>query len=224
MATVETEETQVLVLPSRQKTTRLEKNALARRDEAKTIKVTSAAKYNEAAVFVLEIKGMEKTVEELYDQHVKDAHTLHKNLTTARGKLLSPLSEARKLVESSMSAWTLEQNRIAQQKAQADAEAERQRELKEAKKIKDAAERKEVIEELKATPVVAESVEIAVPRVSGISARKVVKFKVFDARKVPRQFLIVDESAIRAYVKLHGLEAKIGGVEVYEDVQTQIRA
>lgn len=226
MATVEDSETVVATIPSRQKVSRLEKNALARRDEAKAFKITSIAKYNGAADFALSIKEMEATVGELYDPHVKAAHAMHKGLTDARKKLLDPLVEARTLVQRSMSDWTREQTRLAQVAADEAARLEREEELKAAKKIKNTAERKEVVEELKAAPVVAERVEISVPKVSGVVAKKVVLWRLAnlgDTSKIPRQFLMLNESAIKAYVKLHGMDAKIAGIEVYEDVQTQIR-
>lgn len=56
-------------------------------------------------------------------------------------------------------------------------------------------------------------------RVSG--ARKVWKFDVIDASAVPREFLIVDESAIRRAVGNGARE--IPGVKIYQDVQMSLR-
>jgi hypothetical protein len=47
------------------------------------------------------------------------------------------------------------------------------------------------------------------------------KFEVSDASLVPREFLVVDEKAIRTFVNGGGRE--LNGVRIYEDVQISIR-
>lgn len=218
VADEEENDTLVVSLPNNRKVSRLEKGAIAKRDEAKALKVKSVASYNAAAEFALTCKEMERTIGELYDPHVANAHKTHKDLTTARKRLLDPLTEARKLVESAMSLYTQEQRQLAQAKADEEARIEREKEIAVAKKLKD----KELVKELQAAPVVAEVVETVVPYVRGVSAKPVVSFKVIDEKKVPRAFLMVNEAAIKAYIKLHGMNAVITGVEVFEETKTQI--
>lgn len=220
----EADESTSVSLPNNRKVSRIEKNAIARRDEAKALKVNSVASYNAAAEFALTLKEAEKSVGELYDEHCKKAHDLHKGLTSARKKLLDPIVEARKIVESLMSAWDKEQRRIATEKAQKEAEATRAEEIKAAAKLKD----KELVKELKAAPVVVDPVMISskTPVVRGVVSKTVIKWRLKiagDINKVPRKFLCVDERLVNDYVKAHGLETDIEGIEVYSDTQTQIR-
>ena len=221
MATVDevTPDSKTISLPNSRKVSRLEKQALETKTKATEIKVTSTLTYTAATEFVLAIKEREKIVSELYDPHCANAHKAHKDLTTARGNLLKPLVEARQIVERQLSDWTREQTRLAQEQAQRDADTEQARLLKNAKRRKDT----EAVEELKANPVVAAPVDMPVPKVSGIIAKAVVKFEIVDADKVPRKFMVVDESAIKAYIKIHGMNGDISGVRIYEDVQTQVR-
>lgn len=220
----EADETTQVSLPNNRKVSRIEKNAIASRDEAKKIKVNSVASYNAAAEFALTLKEAERSVGELYDEHCQKAHELHKGLTSARKKLLDPIIEARKIVESAMSSYDREQRRLATEKAQKEAEEERQREIAAAKKSKDA----ELVKELKATPVVVDPVMIQsrTPVVAGILSKPVIKWRLKkegDINLVPRKFLCLDERALTAYVKAHGMDSEIAGIEVYSDVQTQIR-
>lgn len=219
VADEEENETLIVSLPNNRKVSRLEKGAIAKRDEAKTIKVKSVLTYKSAGEFAVACKEMEKTIGELYDPHVANAHKTHKDLTTARKRLLDPLVEARRIVEQSMSAWDQAQRQLAQAKADEDARKEREQEIADAKKSRD----KELVKELQAAPLVTETVTRVVPKIEGVSSKAVVSFKVVDEKKVPRQFLMVNEAAIKAYIKLHGMNAVITGVEVFEETKTQIR-
>lgn len=205
-------ESQVMLLPSKQKTSRMEKANQERLVTANEYKVEDADGYALAAAFALQLKEAERTVGDLFDEHVKKAHELHKGLTGSRKKLLDPLIEARRIVERKMSNWTLEQQRIEREKA----EKERQKEIKQAVKVGD----KELVKDLKE-----QELEIApvAPKVTGIVTKTVTKFRIVNELKVPRTFLCVDESKIKAHIDKHGSSAQIEGVEIYEDVQTQIR-
>jgi hypothetical protein len=211
-------ESKQLVIVDKAKQTRLQKSAQAKLDEANKLTVKTAKAYNEAADFAIACKSVEEMVGELYDEHVANAHATHKALTTARKSLLDPLSSARKIVQDKMSTYDREQRRLAEEKAQAEAEEIRKTEIADAKKRRDT----ELVKELKSAPVEA-IYDIPTPRVAGVVTRDVFTFKVVDLNAVPERFWILDEAAIKREVNAKGLDANIPGVEVSKDVQTQIR-
>ena len=61
------------------------------------------------------------------------------------------------------------------------------------------------------------------PKVQGVSTRRQVSFQVLDPNLVPREYCSVDESKIRAAVKLGGAGTQIPGVRVYEETVTYAR-
>lgn len=71
--------------------------------------------------------------------------------------------------------------------------------------------------EVRATPIAAPVVvvESSVPKVAGIATKTVWKFRVSNPDIVPREFLAVNEQAIRSVVLALKDRAKIPGVEVY---------
>jgi len=60
-------------------------------------------------------------------------------------------------------------------------------------------------------------INVAAAKRSGVSTRKVHKWKVIDEAKIPDQFWILDEKAINALVKAQGEKCKIEGIEVFEE-------
>lgn len=73
--------------------------------------------------------------------------------------------------------------------------------------------------EQRAAAVVAPIIEREVPKVAGLKTREVYKFEIVDASKLPREYLIPDESRIRKVVNALKADANIPGVRVYADKQ-----
>lgn len=71
--------------------------------------------------------------------------------------------------------------------------------------------------EMQARTVVAPIIHRETPKVSGLSDRRVWKFRVVDPAKVPREFLMVDEVKLGRYVRAMRESAKVEGVEVYDE-------
>jgi ATPase subunit of ABC transporter with duplicated ATPase domains len=68
-------------------------------------------------------------------------------------------------------------------------------------------------------------VESQVTKVAGISTKKVWRFKIIDASKIERQWMVPDEKAIQAYVTATKGTRPIPGLEIYsEDVLSSGRA
>lgn len=108
-------------------------------------------------------------------------------------------------------------------KADAEAAAGRQAE---AAKLTQRAESKVEKADIKAAAleqtsaaVVAPIIQRAPPKVAGLTTREVWKFAVEDPAKVPREYLIVDETKIRKVVQALKGDAKIPGVRIYPEKQ-----
>jgi hypothetical protein len=144
-----------------------------------------------------EIKGFFKPIKQKMDAAKKEV--LDKEKET-----LAPVEEAVNLCKKLMGVWEdkQEKKRLAE-------------EARLAEKAKQQAEELGVSEE-----------EIAVseprtkkPKVEGVSSRKIAKFRVVDADKIHRRFLIPDEKKIGQLVRSTGKDAEeiVGGIEVYFD-------
>ena len=113
-----------------------------------------------------------------------------------------------------------EARRIAEEKAQAEASklAAEQMELK--KQAQDIfGEEAEFIPQPVEVPVALPKIEK--PKTTANKFIKVWSCEIMDSALIPRQFLIVDESKIRAYVKMQKDQAVIPGVRTWEEVSVQ---
>ena len=123
-------------------------------------------------------------------------------------------------------------NEERRKKAADDAEAERKRREKEIEAQRKAGEvgkreaerlRKEAEAEAKAqaAAVVDVKVQANIPSVQGVPSRVNWKFRIVDANKIPKAYLIPDEQKIGQTVRLlkdkARTEAVIPGIEVYTD-------
>lgn len=123
-----------------------------------------------------------------------------------------------------------EQERLAKASALAEAKAEELRraaeearaagELQAAARLESSAESAEAKAEsveMQARQVPTPFVNREPPKVAGLSMRENWSFRIVDASKLPREYLVPDEAAIRSTVK--GLKGRtnIPGVEVYRD-------
>ncbi len=149
---------------------------------------------------------------------------------------LEYLARAEIAVKKAMIGWQTEQERIRREEEaklaeiqrkeaerlqrEADKEAARAESLKTDKaKAAAAAKAEELKAQAEATTAIAPTVESTVEEVSGISTRKVWKFKIEDISKLPREYMIPDEKYIGQIVRASKGKKEIPGVKIYsEDV------
>lgn len=123
-----------------------------------------------------------------------------------------------------------EQERLAREAAVAEAKAEELRkeaeaaraagELQTAARLEsraESAEAKAETVEMQARMVPTPILNREPPKVAGLSTRENWNFRIVDASKLPREYLIADEAAIRGVVKAMKGKTNIPGVEVYRD-------
>jgi hypothetical protein len=192
--------------------------------EARALVVVTAEDYAGAANFLKVVKGAQKKVVDHFAAMKAATHAAWKAVTTKEAETLKPLTEAEGMVKNVMLKYQAQEEakrREEQRKLQAAADEaarkERERLEKAAAKLKTPEKRESLLEQ--AAAVVAPVIEVAreAPKVSGQSIRKTWKARVTDIQQVPREWLIVNESALNAFAKSTKGAVKVPGVEFFEE-------
>lgn len=199
--------------------------------------VTSPEESAKALAVGKEVKALLKKVEERRTELVKPHNETVKTINSYAKQISEPLLQAEAHFKKHLVEWekVLEKKRQeefkkaeeARKKAEAEAQAKLKAQQEEAEAIsmfmeqKDV-KRQEIVMQAEAERTVAQAEkdhsaqakEIASNKVSG--ARRRLVHRVIDASKVPREFLIVDDSLIRKAIK-DGVK-EIPGVVIEEEV------
>lgn len=204
--------------------------AIAWPDRASAIVITDADSYAVACGWLLGIKDLRKKIADTFDPHVKRAHDAHKALLKEKAEAEAPLTRAELLLKDRIRAYDAEQDRIRREQQRLADEAARQEAERialeqaaamelEAHATGDVALMAEAVAilETPVAPVPYAPIAKATPKVAGVSIRKRFAFRIVNEAAVPRQYLSVNESKIRAVVSALGQAANIPGVQVYEE-------
>ncbi len=68
------------------------------------------------------------------------------------------------------------------------------------------------------------AVVLAPIKIAGISGRQEWDFEIADASRIPREYLMIDETKIRRVIKALGSEANIPGVRAFQKTVMSVRA
>lgn len=193
--------------------------------QAQSIVVTTADEYEAAAAVMLTLSEREDEIEArkatIWDPLAR--------LTKACQALFNPplkvLEQAKNIVKEKMGAYALEQRNIqlaAQQRANQEAEDAREKLLAKAERAEEVgnSERAMVLE-ARAQSVAAPTIQSETPKVAGVQLREHWLFAVTDADEVPREYMIVDEQAVRAAVNASKGTVKIPGVRIWSTLKPQ---
>lgn len=217
------------------------KEALELVHNATGLKVTDNESFIEGAAMLKAVVEHLRKWKEAIAPAKEAAHQAHKKICDLEKTVSEPLTQVESYLRRQLSAYTTEQERIRreeearlQQVAREEAEARARKEAEdaqvaaalEAEQAGDAKQAAAIIAApVQPEPVFVPSVvvERTVPKVAGLSTRKAWKFRVVDAAKVPRDFLIVDEAKLRKYATAMQEQAKVEGVEFYPEDSTVVR-
>jgi len=203
--------------------------ALTLPTKAKSIVVQDQESLTAANAFLQDIKRMAAQIAATFDPQIATAHKLHRSLIEEKKKFTDPLDLAEKLVKPKIAAYLVEQERIKREAAEKRAKAEEdarklaEKAVAKAEKLEEKGEPEKaaaVIEQAfktveaitDAAPVVPEA-----PETNGLSLRTEWKFVITDVNKIPREYMVPDEVAIRRVVKALKDKANIPGVRVYSE-------
>jgi len=183
--------------------------------------VATVEQFNAGAADLARVKGMQKKLEETRTGITGPMNEALKRVNAFFKSPADRLAAIEQKIKGALVAFDNEQRRkAAEEQARADAAARKERERIEAQARK-AAESGKVEKaaqlEQRASTVVAPIIQREAPKVAGLQMRDAWKFVVEDPAKVPREYLVVDESKIRKVVQALKGDANIPGVRVYAE-------
>jgi len=200
-------------------------------ETAIAFEITDDASDAAGANLLAQVSTLRKAVEERRKEVTGPVNRLVKETNDAYRSISAPLDQAEKHLKAAWSKYRkakAEEEARARTKAAAEAEAARQAE-------EEAADDGDVMAELEAAGKraalersarevpVAEAPARSVKTVGGgtVHTRRKAKFEVVDAKRVPRNFLIVNEKAIGAAVRAGVTE--IDGVRIWTEDEVSVR-
>jgi hypothetical protein len=184
--------------------------------------ITNNNDYVKAGNILLTIKDIRKKIEATFKPIKQKFDAAKKEVLDQEKAADRPLIEAENWIKPLISGYLIEQEKIRQaeerrlqEQARKEEEERRLLEAIEAEKNGQQDEAQAIIDApVQAPPVV---VPKAVPKVEGISMRENWRFRIVDEKKIPREFLRVDEVKIGAYVRAMKSAGNIPGVEIYNE-------
>lgn len=211
------ENEKAVLAPDENKLAAKEADAMA---YAMALVINSNETFTLADKFCVTLKGLENEIIADFAESKKAAAATHKKICAQEKAHLDKVVPPRTMIKQKMAAWQDEQERLRREeeerqrieaKKKADDEALRQAEMAEAEGKPEAAAA--ILE----APVYVAPVVVAptTPKASTV-IRKMWTFRVVNAALVPRQYLIVDESALRKQAAATGNALAVPGVEFYQ--------
>jgi hypothetical protein len=211
-------------------------DALAAPKYALTIRVNNQPTLDVANGFLKNVKTLIGKIDASFDPQIEQAHKLHKSLIAEKKKFTAPLEDAERIVKRTIAGYLAEEDRKRREaeaeraRIETEAREEAERKLKAVEKAEakgDIAKAEAIAQEaantmaakIDAAPVIPDA-----PVASGLSLRKVWKFRIIDAALLPREYLIPDEVKIGRVIRALKDEAKIPGVSVYSEDDISSRA
>lgn len=189
------------------------------------IVVTDDIEYAKVKEWGLALKDLKTQVGELLDEPCAKAYEAHKAITAKRKALLDPIKAGMDLVGKKLGEYEAEQEREAKRQAEALTRAENEARRKEAELYAEQLIDQGHVAEAAAQLRHAENLPDAVVEVEahrpdaakGGTTRTTWKFNITEEALLPREFLMPDEKAIRAYINAKKDRAAIPGVRIWSE-------
>ena len=185
-------------------------------EKAQALEITNSDQYEMAGLLWKEIKAFRAKIAETFDPIIQAAHKAHKEAVGKKKEVDTPADLAQRHVKKLMSDYDYEQEQIrlkeeeeARQKALKE---EEDRRLEEAQAAEDAG-MGDIAETILDQPVEAPTVVVpkSVPKVAGVSFRKVWDFVVEDPDKIPVAYKIPDQVALNNLARAQKSKTNIPG-------------
>lgn len=172
------------------------------------MRVSNNDEYEAAAEFRRTVKLFISEVEERFAEPKASAWATHKAITKLEKETLEGPREAEAMVTRKVTAYLDEQEKKRQEKER-KLEAERLKELGRDKQATAVLEGRR--------DVTGVSIASSVPKVEGLTTRQNWKFRIVDEKKIPREYLIPDETKIGQMVRTMKGDTNIPGIEPYSE-------
>ena len=201
--------------------------------DAITLKVIDPATQHQASQVLLAIAALRKEVADTFRPMKEAAFRAHRTICEQEKKHDQPLADAERAVKAQIGNFVAVQQRLAREAEEAARKVAQERAEREAREeserraiadaealqaMGDTAGAEAVLENPAPMPVryVAPApIAPQVAQVAGISTREDWDFRVVNEAAVPREYLLINESAIRALGKTTKGKARIAGIEFY---------
>jgi hypothetical protein len=201
---------------------------------AHNIRVIDQTTQLQASDFLLGIKAIRGEIADTFKPMKDAAFRAHRVICDQEKKLDAPLAEAEVKVKAQIGAFVQEQQRIARAAEEALRKAELERAQAEAREeaqrlaLEDALALEEIGDSRGAEAVLANPapvpvryvapapVDAQVAQVKGVGVTMVWDFRIVDEAVIPREYMLVNEAAIRNIGKATKGKAKVAGVEFFE--------
>jgi regulator of protease activity HflC (stomatin/prohibitin superfamily) len=198
--------------------------------QAQSITIMNSEDHEIACAFLTFVATGKKQVEEVFDPIVKKAHETHKEAVAQKKKFLDPLLMAEMNVKGKIVTYDTEMQRLRREKEIADAKILQQQQqeaaIAEAQQLEASGDKELadlVLETAATAPAPVVILPPAVEKQEGVSMRQTWKFRITDERLIPREYLMVNESAIGAVVRAQKGMTRIPGIQVYPESGVSVR-
>lgn len=196
--------------------------------------ITNDEEYERGGDILKDIKTRVKAVKEYWKGPKEAANAAHKELVAKEAQMLKPLTEAESIIKNAMLAYTTEVERKRREAEEAARKA-REAEVKRLEAIAAMAEEQgdadtaEIMRDMAEEVPIGEIAAEAKPTAKGVSVRTTWKARVTDPKLVPAYFdgmelRTINMAALNSLAKWRNGEAKIPGVEFYQDSTMSVRA
>ncbi len=189
---------------------------------ALSLKVTDNMTYEKAGELLKASSDLKKKIISFFKPLKQSQDKAKKVLLDAEKEEIGKLTPGIDHLNKEMTTWNLEQENIRQaeedklsREAEAKAEDEKLAAALEAEESGNSEEAEEIMNETMFIPP--PTVEKSVPKIAGQTMTTTWKWRVKDERKVPREFMMINEVAINAHVKGLKDKANIPGIESYPE-------
>ena len=196
--------------------------------QAKLIKVTDAPTYERAGEILGQIKALRREIDAGYDSIITKAYAAHKEAVAKKKEADEPLAQAEAILKPQMIGYINEQKRKAEEEERRQREEARKKaeqEQLEAAMQAEAEGDKETAEAIIQEPVYIPPIQVKaeIPKVPGFSVREQWTFEIVDEKKIPREYLLVDEVSIGKVVRAMKDKTRIEGIRVYNASSAAMR-
>jgi len=196
------------------------KEGMTALEQAQALTIVTASDYTAADNFCVGLKGLEKEVDEAYDENISAAFKAHRGLVAKKNKYVEPIIAARKIIKGKMGAWNTEQEiKRKNEEARLQAEAQKQAEdeaLAAAAEAQQSGNKAEA-EAILAAPVAAPIVVLPsfAPK-SKTTIQTHWDFRITNAALIPREYMAPDTVKIGGVIRSMKGTISIPGVEAFE--------
>lgn len=188
-------------------------------------RIETAEQYEQAADLVKFGLTVLETIDETFDDHIAQAHQLHKGLLATKKRFADPVNAGVATVKQLIGDYQIREERRRKDEEERVAhvalKAQQESMFQEAQRVAaegNHEEAEQIVNEALTAPAPTVIIPRSVTRVQGVSRRENWQFRIVDESKIPDEYWVVDEKKLASTVKsFHKkAEAMVPGIEVYD--------